>query len=192
MGGAGDGPGPAPDRSITSDLPAEDLPDMGANLPESIDIPAIKKILGLELPETLFSPIYSRRVKASAITGLGLQSFFLLFASFVNKKTRFSFTPGFNRAGAVIKKESTILVQQQIDRYYHVLLDQYFIPLIQAVTRDFKDKIHDRFSLYASLSEDMDRIFTLKQDEKKDQEEKIDLIREKLAGITRSLEAIGN
>lgn len=40
------------------------------------------------------------------------------------------------------------------------------MPLIQAVTRDFKDKIHHRFALYTSLNEDMEILFSLNQSEK--------------------------
>ncbi len=160
--------------------------------PETIDMATIKKILGLELPETLFSPVYTPKVKAGAMTGLGFQSFLMLVASFLNKNTTFSFTPGFNRAAAVIKKESQNLVGQQIEQYYHVLLNQYFIPLIQAATRDFKEKIHDRFSLYDSLKEDMDRIFSLHEKEKERQEENILAIRATLASVTQALEAMGS
>ncbi len=159
---------------------------------ETIDMATIKKILGLELPETLFSPVYTPKVKAGAMTGLGIQSVLMLVASFLNKNTTFSFTPGFNRAAAVIKKESQNLVGQQIEQYYHVLLNQYFIPLIQAATRDFKEKIHDRFSLYDSLKEDMDRILALHETEKERQEENILAIRATLASVTQTLEAMGS
>jgi len=148
-----------------------------------VDIPGIKKILGLGLPKTIFSVRYTTRMRANALTGLGIQSLVQLFSSLLGRQDGFSFTPGFRRAGAKIKKESLVLIQHQIDEYHSSLNTMYFMPLIQAVTRDFKEKIHQRFSLYESLHEDMEKLFSLKQSEKNIQQGKIQEIKEKIQCI---------
>jgi hypothetical protein len=57
-------------------------------------------------------------------------------------------------------------MQRQIKAYHSSLRQDYFFPLIDAVTRDFKDKILQRFTMYETLNKDMDALFCLKQEEK--------------------------
>lgn len=154
-----------------------------------VDIQGIKKILGLGLPKTIFSARYTTRMQASALTGLGIQSFIQLFSSLMGRDDGFSFTPGFKKAGTKIKKESLVLIKHQIDQYHSNLNTMYFMPLIQAVTRDFKEKIHQRFSLYESLHEDMENLFSLKQSEKNIQQEKILEIKEKIQCLSNEVNA---
>ncbi len=154
---------------------------------KAVDIQGIKKILGLKLPETLFTARYTKKMRANALTGLGLQSIIHLISSFLDKHIRFSFTPGFDRAAIRIKKESLVSIQHQIDLYHDSLNTLYFMPLIQAVTRDFKEKIYQRFALYESINEDMETLFSLKQDEKKIQQEKIGTIKNKINLIINQL-----
>ncbi|WP_022668347.1 dynamin family protein [Desulfospira joergensenii] len=190
---------PDPRNSLLNSESGREVQDLTREILEqnpfpaaSIDIPAVKKILGLELPQTLFSPRYTKRIRTSILTGLSLHSLVLLITSCINKNIRFSFTPGFKKAGAGIKKKCLESFRQQIDQYHEILLDQYFIPLIRAATRDFKDKIHDRFSMYATLDQDMEHLLSLRKEEKKDQEKKISIIRERVDQITRNLESIGS
>ncbi len=152
----------------------------------AVDIQGIKKILGLALPETIFIARYTTRMRANALSGLGIQSLIQLFSSLMGKPARFSFTPGFKRAAGKIKKESLVSIQHQINDYHSKLNTMYFMPLIQAVTRDFKEKIHQRFSLYESLNEDMENLFSLKQSEKHIQQEKIQEIKGKIHYILRT------
>ncbi len=154
----------------------------------AVDILAIKKIMGLKLPEIVFTPRYSTKMQANALTGLGIQALVQLFSSLINKKLQFSFTPGFHRAAAKIKKQSLVSLQHQINGYHANLNALYFTPLIQAVTRDFKEKIHQRFALYASLNEEMAHLFSLNQQEKQLQQEKIHRIKATLHPIVTELD----
>ncbi|MCP3940786.1 MAG: dynamin family protein [Desulfobacteraceae bacterium] len=155
-----------------------------------VDIQVIKKILGLKLPETIFTARYTTKMRANALTGLGLQSIIQLVSSLVDKHIRFSFTPGFDRAALKIKKESLASIQYQINLYHDRLNTLYFTPLIQAVTRDFKEKIHQRFALYESLNDEMEILFSLKQSEKVIQQEKICSIKNKINAITNGLDSV--
>lgn len=154
----------------------------------AVEIQAIKKIMGLKLPESIFTPKYTRRIQANALTGLGFQTLVQLVSSFLNQKIRFSFTPGFRQATAKIKQESLISLQHQVKGYHTSLSTLYFTPLIQAVTRDFKEKIHQRFALYESLNDDMEQVFALNQREKQVLQEKIQQIREKILHIGDALD----
>jgi len=130
------------------------------------DLEGIKKILGLHLPNRLFSPEYTRTMQANAVTGFGLHSMILFVSAVMDKHVRFSFTPGLDRAVAKIKKKTLTIMQRQVTTYHTSLKQDYFFPLIDAVTRDFKDKILQRFTMYETLNKDMDALFRLKQEEK--------------------------
>jgi GTPase SAR1 family protein len=153
----------------------------------SVDIQAIKKILGLKVPEMIISPRYSGRIQADALTGLGVTSFMGLFSALFKNKKSFSFAPGFDTAAKKIKKQSLEAINQQIDLVHGRLKTHYFVPLIQAVARDFTDKIHDRFLSYESLDEDMARLFSLRQAQKQNQQANISLIISRLQQIHQDI-----
>ena len=90
----------------------------------------------------------------------------LFVSAALDRHVRFSFTPGLDRAAVKIKKRTLAVLQRQIKAYHSSLKLDYFFPLIDAVTRDFKDKILQRFTMYETLNKDMDALFCLKQDEK--------------------------
>ncbi|MCF8125423.1 MAG: dynamin family protein [Desulfotignum sp.] len=152
-----------------------------------VDVQAIKKILGLTLPEITISPRYSGRIQVDALTGMGLKSAAQLFSTLFNKHTSFSFTPGFDTAARKIKKQTLQGVTPQIDLFHIRLKNRYFTPLIQAVTRDFTDKIHERFSLYESLDTDMAAIFELDHARKQAQKEKLSCIISRLKQIRQDI-----
>lgn len=153
-----------------------------------VDIEGIKKILGLTLPETIFTAQYTQKIRANAMTGLGVQSIVQFISCLLDKHLRFSFSPGFDRAAQRIKKQTLVSIQHQIERYHDQLITLYFMPLIDAVTRDFTEKIHQRFTLYESLNDDMELLFSLKQSEKKSQQEKLCILKDKISFIIRGLD----
>jgi len=130
------------------------------------DLESIKKILGLHLPNQILSPEYTRMMQTNAVTDFSLHSLVLFVSAMVDKHVRFSFTPGLDRAAVKIKKRTLTIMQRQINAYHRSLKQDYFFPLIDAVTRDFKDKISQRFTMYETLNKDMDALFCLKQEEK--------------------------
>ncbi|WDP86567.1 MAG: dynamin family protein [Desulfobacter sp.] len=155
---------------------------------QAVDINQIKKILGLGLPRKVFSPKFTTRMRANALTDFGFHSFALFISALVDKHVRFSFTPGFNKAADKIKKESLVLVRHQVKGYHQALRQDYFAPLIRAVTRDFKDKILQRFTLYESLNNEIQTLFGLKQDEKIRYQNTISSVLEKAEYIDRRLD----
>lgn len=180
---------------IESDNDLSEYPDIAegnTNEPQKqvefglINITSIKKILGIALPDLQLSPEYNSRLKASALTHVGLYSAVMLIASFFSKSIRFSLTPGFSRAGARIKAEAIASIEDWTKRYCRELMDSYFIPMIKGVNRDFQD----RFSIYLNLNQDMDRLFLLKEEEKCILAEKIGQVKESLQKILKDLNSI--
>jgi hypothetical protein len=133
---------------------------------KAADLENIKKILGLHLPDHIFSPEYTRAVQANVVTDFSLHSLVLFVSALLDKHVRFSFTPGLDKAAGKIKKKTLTIMQRQLKAYHRSLKQDYFFPLIDAATRDFKDKIIHRFTMYETLNKDMDAIFCLKQEEK--------------------------
>ncbi len=155
-----------------------------------VDVQAIKKILGLVLPRAGFSPDYTSRMQTGAVTGMGVHAFVRLLSMIKDKTRSFSFAPGFDAAAARIKKQSLAAADLQIDQFHNRLKNSYFVPLIQAVARDFSEKIQDRFSLYASLDVDMEQVVDLRQTQKLEQQEKITTILSRLQQIRMEIDQI--
>lgn len=173
-----------PDGSdtTTARLPAE-LQD----LKPVMDLQSIKKILGLTLPELTISPRYSGKMQTNALAGMGISFVAKLFSVLINKQGSFSFSAGFDAAVRKIKKQTLQGVQPQIHLFHIRLKNQYFTPLIQAATRDFAEKIHERFSVYDSLDSDMAALFNLDQARKQEQKEKISGILSRLAQVRQDI-----
>jgi hypothetical protein len=153
-------------------------------LVDSVDIDTIKKILGLQLPTTIFEAKYTPRIRANVFSDFGLHTLSQIVSSFVNKKSAFSFSPGLKRAALKIKKENQKLLNDQFEHYHTRLRSTYFLPLIEAATRDFKEKINERFSRYHSFKQEIEHLFSLNHAEKKDQETKVLLLQQQIKRLT--------
>ncbi len=152
-----------------------------------VDVQAIKKILGLTLPEFTVSPRFSGRIQADAFTGMGAGFALRLFSTLLSKHTAFSFSPGFEVAVRKIKKQTLKGADSRFRHFHTRLKNSYFTPLIQAVTRDFTDKIHERFSLYESIDTDMAALFELDQARKQEQKKNMSDIRSRLLLIRQDI-----
>jgi hypothetical protein len=95
----------------------------------------------------------------------------------------FSFSPGLNKAALKIRQENQKLIKTQFKQYYINLETDYFIPLIEAVTRDFKEKINERFALYHSYKSEAEHIFSLKQSEREEQKKQISLVQKEIEQV---------
>ncbi len=138
-----------------------------------VDVQAIKKILGLTLPDITMMPRYSGRIQNQTLTGLGVMFVTRCFRALLDRHPSFSLNSGFDMAAQRIKKQTLQGIEPQIEQFHLRLKNQYFMPLIRAVTRDVTDKIHERFSLYQSLDMDMDGAGAVDQAKKQAQQEKV-------------------
>ncbi|MBU0462048.1 MAG: dynamin family protein, partial [Proteobacteria bacterium] len=135
----------------------------------SVDIEKIKKILGLQLPAVIFEAKYTSMIKTNVLTDFGLHTVSQILFSLFNSKSNFSFSPGLKKAAKKIKKENQKIIKDQFEQYHMNLRANYFLPLIEAATRDFKEKINERFNQYQYFKEEMEHLFSLKHSEKKEQ-----------------------
>jgi len=168
----------------------EDMPELAQQQNDFIalvDIDKIKKILGLQLPVRIFEAEYTHKIKANIITGFCLQTLSQIFFSLSNRESKFSFSPALKKAAIKIKKENQKVIKDQFERYRLSLKTNYFLPLIEAATRDFKEKINERFNQYYSFKEEIDHLLSLKHSEKKDQKKKVLSIKQKIQRLSADI-----
>jgi GTPase SAR1 family protein len=155
---------------------------------ESIDIKNIKQILGLQIPEIIFEAKYTPRIKANVLTLFGLETLSEFLSAFFDKKS-VSFSPGLKKAVVKIKNENQRFLKRQFAQYHLTLQTNYFLPLIEASTRDFEEKIDERFNRYNSFKNEMSHLFSLKYSEKKDQKSKIFVIKQQIQRVAEDIKS---
>lgn len=133
------------------------------------DMDEIKKILGIQLPDRVFEVQYAQRIKTRVITGFGLKTISFFLSSLLNKQHGFSYTKILKIAAENIKTENRKIFKKQFDQYGNDLNAHYFLPLINAMKRDFREKTNERFKNFQDLNRKADRFFLLKHSEKEDQ-----------------------
>ncbi len=148
-----------------------------------VDVQAVKKILGLTLPGMTLLPRYSGRIQTHALAGMAVTFITRFFRSLFDRHPSVSLSFEFDAAVRKIKKQTLQGMPSQIDQFHARLKHQYFTPLIQAVTRDVMEKIHDRFAMYETLDTDMTGSGAF--DETKKQQH-----REEITGIVTRLQQI--
>ncbi len=169
----------------------ENLPDPAINYKKRVPLKKIKKILGLTASDTIFEAKYNSKIKANVLTGFGLNTLSGIVSILFRQNRKFSFSPLLNKAAVKIKQENRKLIKTQYKQYYIHLENDYFIPLIEAVTRDFKEKINDWFALYRNYKSEAENIFFLKQSGKEDQKNRIKLIQEQIDQQINELSSTG-
>ncbi len=150
---------------------------------DPVDIDKIKKIMGLQLPAAMFEAKYTSKIKANVFADFGLQILGQILSSLFDEKPGFSFSPGLEKAALKIKKKHQKVINDQFEDYHMSLRTNYFIPLIEAGTRDFKEKINERFNRYHSFKEEIEHLFSLKRSEKKDQKKKLLSIKQQIQRV---------
>lgn len=132
------------------------------------DLAEIKKILGVQLPAGPFEAQYTSKIKTRVMAGFGLKTLSQFFFSLLDKRSTVSFTPALKKAARNIKTENQKIFKKQFEQFGTDLNSHYFFPLIDATTRDFKEKTKERFKQYAVLNAKTEQFFALKQSEKEE------------------------
>ncbi len=149
------------------------------------DLKAIKGIMELVPPKVDFAAKYNARIKLDSMAG-----FCLHFASeIMNKIFKGKFKSqkgsGLNKAGTRIKKQTLQLMSIYLDQYNRDVKSQYFFKLINAVSRDFHDKLMDRFQMHDI---EMEQIKSLVKSNKWEKETQIQIL-ESIKKFTEQIES---
>ncbi|MBU8909749.1 MAG: dynamin family protein, partial [Desulfobacterales bacterium] len=148
------------------------------------DIDKIKKIMGLQLPALIFEAQYTPGIKARVITDFFLHTVSQILSSLFNRQAVFSFSPALEKAAVKIKKENQKVIKNQFEQYPVKLRTNYFLPLIDAATREFKEKIDEQFNRYHSFKEEVEHLFSLKHSEKENQKKKVLSIKQQIQKLS--------
>jgi hypothetical protein len=176
----------APDSAEETDILTR-LADRQQGFEAYVDVQAIKKILGVTLPDMILLPRYSGRMQTRVLTGMGLSFVTRFFQTMLDRHASFSFSSGLDAAVRRIKKQVLHGADRQIEEFHTQVKYQYFTPLIQAVTRDVFDKVRDRFSMYESLDTDLAGADELDDTEKRHQRERVSGIISQLQQVRRNI-----
>ncbi|MBU1193799.1 MAG: dynamin family protein [Proteobacteria bacterium] len=158
---------------------------------DTVDIDKIIKILGLELPECIFSAVYTSKTRLNVFTDFGLHTIFNILKAAYKKQETVSFTPGLNKAVSKIKHETVKDLKNQFEACGSTLHQYYFTPLIDAAVRDFKEKISQQFHQYDAFKKQMDEQILLKQSLKQEQKIKIADIKNRIQRTVKDIRETG-
>ena len=155
---------------------------------DEADMDEIKKILGIQLPTELFGVQYTSKMKTRIMAGFGLKTLLSHFlSSLFNKQTEFSFVPVLKKATQKIKTGNREIFKKQFEKYGADLKIHYFLPLIDAAARDFKEKTNERLKQYQALNTKMEQSFSLKQSEKEDQKALVLSLKQRIEKLMDSI-----
>ncbi|MBF0258065.1 MAG: dynamin family protein [Desulfamplus sp.] len=141
----------------------------------AVDLNSTRRILGLSLPKSGFATSYSAKLRFDAMARFSFYSLMEFLGKFIS-----SLAPGKPKSRALresakqIRKESLQSVMLHFDSYQHHVETEYLFPLVQAVARDFRDKIIDMFRMCEVESE---HIKTLVSDEQIDKHDKLEHVK---------------
>lgn len=155
-----------------------------------IDLRTIKGILGLSLPSEAFVTRYSARIRVSAMAKFGLLSLGDILGRLMNKKR---YTPGMSALSASekkIKQEALRSVINHLEVHRKFVTSDYLIPLLKAVSRDFKDKLVARCRVCDVEIGTMEKVIALDQASKKAQSRTLDAMAENLTEIVKKIESL--
>jgi len=154
------------------------------------DMDEIKKILGLQLPAKVFEAQYTSQIRTRAMTDFGLKTLSQFLSAIFDKRSGFSFNPALKKAAWKIKIANQKIFRKQFEQYGADLKIYYFLPLIDAMTRDFREKANQRFKLYHILNTKIDQLFTLQQSEKNNQKAVVLSLKQRTDGLISIIESL--
>jgi len=161
------------DKSSSHSGSVNQLPFPEAPL-RAVDLNGAKRILGLNLPKTAFATAYSAKIRFDAMARF---SFYSLIKLFGKVTTSMASTPPRSRAlkesAKQIRKEMLKSVMLHFDAYQSHVQTEYIFPLIQAVARDFRDKLIEMFRMCGVESEHIEQLIA---DDKMDKSGKLEHI----------------
>ncbi|ACN15559.1 GTPase family protein [Desulforapulum autotrophicum HRM2] len=155
-----------------------------------IDLRTIKGILGLSLPTEAFVTRYNARIRVSAMAKFGLFSLGDIIGRLMNRRR---YTPGVSALSASekkIKQEALRSVVNHLEAYQKSVTRDYLIPLLEAVSRDFKDKLVARCRVCDVEIETMEGVIALDQASKKAQSRTLDAMAAGLTKIVKKIESL--
>ncbi|MFH1154613.1 MAG: dynamin family protein [Pseudomonadota bacterium] len=155
-----------------------------------INIDYIKGILDLKIPDALSTTRYSAKIKLDSMARFGFHTFTGLVARVFFSRTVFPGQSALRDAGIAIKRETLRSVLAHLDEYRNLIDADYFSKLVNAVARDFQDKLMERFKVCDVEIETIERLINLEQYEKTAQTRVLETMDASLKMAVKAIDAM--
>jgi len=155
-----------------------------------VDVKTIRGILGLKLPQALFATRYSARIRVDSLVKFGFHSMAGVLAKLFKKEFKAPGARALRDAGKRIKKESLRSIMLHLDEYKFHITNDYLFTLLNAVSRNFNDKLMDRFQICHVEIEKIEKLFHLEQSEKKNQTRTLQSLKTDLKDIFQRIDEL--
>lgn len=143
----------------------------------AVDLAGAKRILGLALPKTSFATAYSAKIRFDAMARFSFYSLMELFGKVVSSiRPATPRTRALKESAKQIRKETLRSVMLHFDAYQNHVQSEYLSPLINAVARDFRDKLIDMFHMCEVESGHIEKLIADEQIDKSGKLEYMNLI----------------
>lgn len=156
----------------------------------SMDINYIRGILGIELPGCSFATRYSAKIKVDSSMMFGVHSLISLFSRIVRKKQLFAEMPALNNAAFRIKKEFLKSIEHHFETYRVRISNDYLHLLVDAASRDFREKLAERFQGCHLEIDKIEHLIALEQSEKIKTGMLLDTVRQEIKKLFIDIDAI--
>jgi GTPase SAR1 family protein len=164
----------------------ESLPVPGETIP--IDLRTIKGILGLTLPEQIFSIRYSARIRVGAMARYGIFSLGDLAGKLIKKREVAPGMAALVAAEKKIKANALKSAARHLAEYQNTVTGDYLTPLLGAVSRDFKEKLTSRCRICDVEIKTMEEMIDLDREGKKAQSGTLETMETRVAEIVKKIE----
>ncbi len=155
-----------------------------------VTIRHIRDILGLVLPRAVFPIKFNAAMKLDSVARFGL--FFLagLFGKCFKRDTKTAGTVTLKRAGERLKKDAIKSIFLYLDQYKVLIVNDYLDPLLNAVFRNFNDKLTDLAEINAIEVNKIKKIIQQEQSVKKEQKRLLDETRVMLDTVFKTIDRL--
>lgn len=134
-----------------------------------VDLTAAKRILGLKFPRISLVAGYSAGIKADAVARFSFYTVMEIFGKIFNVLARPAPSSALRESEKRIRKDILRAVNSYFTTYGDLLEKEYFSPLIQAVARDFQDKLAEMFQMCIVEGKEVEHLIMDTRSDKKEQ-----------------------
>ncbi|MFO7886263.1 MAG: dynamin family protein [Desulfobacteraceae bacterium] len=162
----------------------------GKNRNNFISIESVRRILGLKFPGIVSSIDYNAGVRLDSMARFGFHSLTLIMSKILSKNSTAPGSAALRDTGIKIKKQALKTLENELLKCKNELRDTYLFVLIEAVARDFQEKIMTRFQENDFEIEAVQKLIDADQREKKEQADALEMIKSMVRDTSRRIDTL--
>ncbi|MBF0411828.1 MAG: dynamin family protein [Desulfamplus sp.] len=126
-----------------------------------VDLNGAKRILGLTMPKSSFATAYSAKIRADAMARFTFYSFMEILAKFIRSLSAAnSSSRALKESAKKIRQEAVRSVMLHFDEYSTYIKDEYLFLLVDAISRDSKEKLLEIFQISTVESKSIEQLIS--------------------------------